>query len=126
LITRGVEPVDRRDQPERAHLQQVVEGLAAVAEPPGEVTDQRKVLLDEDLPQPLAARVVLLQRGQLGEERSGPLGPPTVVRDGGRVRLGRRGRGRGLGGVVGPRIQRVLRRLVLRFLSCDVVLRRYG
>ena len=41
-----VEPVDGRDQAQRADLQQVVEGLAAVAEPPGEVPDEGQVLLN--------------------------------------------------------------------------------
>ena len=38
-----VEAVDRLDQPDRADLDQVVERLAAVAEPPGAVLDQRQV-----------------------------------------------------------------------------------
>ena len=42
-----VEPVDRLDQPDRRHLDQVVERLAAVAEPAGEVLDQRQVHLDQ-------------------------------------------------------------------------------
>src|SRR3712207_833096 len=81
--TARVEPVDGRDQAEGADLQQVVEGLAAVAEPAGEVPHQRQVFLDEDLAQPLTARVVLVQGGQLGERRRCALPPPTVLRDGG-------------------------------------------
>ena len=42
-----VEPVDRLDQPDRGDLGEVVEPLAAVAEPAGEVLHQRQVQLDQ-------------------------------------------------------------------------------
>jgi hypothetical protein len=119
--TGRVEPVDRRDQAERADLEQVVEGLAAVAEPAGEVPDEGKVLLHEDLAEPLAPRVVLLQRRQLGEQRRGALGPPPVVGDGDGVDRGLHGRhvaGRG------ARVRHTIG--VDRFLGVDVVLRGGG
>ena len=43
----GLEPVDRLDQPDRADLDQVLEGLAAVAEAAGAVLDQREVEVDQ-------------------------------------------------------------------------------
>ena len=43
-------------------LDQVVVGLAAVAEPAGEVLDERQVLLDEGVAGPLPARVALGRR----------------------------------------------------------------
>ena len=42
-----VEPVDRLDQPDRGDLGQVVEPLAPVAEPAGQVLDQGQVQLDQ-------------------------------------------------------------------------------
>ena len=45
--TVGLEPVDRFQQPHRRHLHEVVEWLAAVAEPAGEVLGEAKVGLDQ-------------------------------------------------------------------------------
>ena len=77
-----VEPVDRLDQPDRGDLDEVVERLAAVAEPPGEVFDQREVQLDQLVADRAALGVVLGQHGELDEQRSGmravrdsPVGP---------------------------------------------------
>jgi hypothetical protein len=56
-----VEPVDRLNQPDRRDLDQVVERLAAVAEPPRQVFDERQVHLDELVADRLPCGVVLAE-----------------------------------------------------------------
>src|SRR5206468_840926 len=45
-----VEPVDRLDQADGPHLDEIVEGLTASGESPGEVFDQAEMSLDQTLP----------------------------------------------------------------------------
>ncbi len=69
-----VEAVDGLDQPDGRDLHEVIERLAAVAEPPGQVLHQREVGLDEVIAQPRPAGVTLRQAPELDEHRAG-LGP---------------------------------------------------
>ena len=60
----GVEPVDRLEQAEGGHLHEVVEGLAPVGEPAGEVLGQAHVGGDQLVAQGTVARLgVLLELG---------------------------------------------------------------
>lgn len=76
-----VEPVHRLDQADGGHLGQVVQRLTAVAEPPGQVLDQRDVHPDQPVAQLHPLRGALGQRGQLDEQGPGRL----PVRGGGLV-----------------------------------------
>ena len=72
----GVEAVDRLDQAERGHLEEVVDGLGAAAVAEGERTGQRQEGLDQLLAHVWITRaVVLLQQPCLvpGHERNSSL-----------------------------------------------------
>src|SRR5580693_5115049 len=76
-----VEPVDGLDQPDRGHLGQVVEPLAAVPEPAGQVLDQRQVQLDQFAPYALPLLISLGQRYQPLEQLPGAPAFPRRVLD---------------------------------------------
>ena len=67
-----VEPVDRLDQPDRGDLGEVVEPLAAVAEPAREVLHQRQVQLDQVAADTSPFGILGRQYGQPLEQLAGP------------------------------------------------------
>lgn len=98
-----VEAVHRLDQADGGDLGQVVQRLAPVAEPPGQVLDQRDVHPHQLVAQLDALRGAVGQRGQPDEQRAGRLP----------VRCARavRGRGRRLGGHRGAQVRGLVRRI---------------
>ena len=55
----GLEPVDRLEQADGAHLHEIREGLVAAGEAPGQVLDQRQVHLGELVPHPAVSLAVV-------------------------------------------------------------------
>ena len=65
----GREPVDRVDQPDRRHLHEIVQRLAAAREPAGDVLGHRQVPGDQYVAHRLPTGVVGGERGVLGQQR---------------------------------------------------------
>ena len=66
---RGLEPVDGADQTDRRDLFEVVDVVAAVGEPVGDVVGHRQVAGDQLGAQPGLARVARREPAPLGEQR---------------------------------------------------------
>src|SRR6202042_1984133 len=80
-----VEPVDGLDQPDRRDLGQVIEPLAAVAEPAGQVPDPREGPLHQPAADAQPVGVVHRQGREPLEELAGMAALPAPVLDPGRV-----------------------------------------